>query len=165
MPALNLPDLPPKAELWCRTLLLQATKPVSQHIQEPLLLHFSICAVRTPLRRVKSEDWSIGSENFWKDLEDESHCIDFCERDVSDGDEFSVVDDDMKSKAFSEDVFMPEKKKSHNLEVEEKGKEVLEVKEVETCRCIGRKESTKRQVGEWFAYNAIKAWVLRATFG
>ena len=110
MPALNLPDLLPKAELWCRTLLLQATKPVSQHIQEPLLIHFFIGAVRTPHRRVKSEDWNIGSEDFWKDLEDASHCADFCESDVSDGDVLSVVHDDMKSKAFSEDVFMPDKR-------------------------------------------------------
>ena len=110
MPALNLPGLPPKAELWCRTLLLQATKPVSQHIQEPLLLHFSICAARTPLRRVKSEDWNIGSEDFWKDLEDESHCADLCDSDVSDGDELPDVHDDMKSEACSEKGCMPDKR-------------------------------------------------------
>ena len=70
---------------------------------------FPLCSVRTPLRRVKSEDWNIGSDGFWNDLEDESHRIDFCDSDISDGDEVASFHDDMESNVLPEEVFIPKK--------------------------------------------------------
>ena len=82
MRAYNLPVLPPRADLWCRVLLLQAAKPMSKHIQKPPFLHVALSSFETPLRRVKSEDWNIGSEEFWTDMEEHSlhngSCVSAC---------------------------------------------------------------------------------------
>ena len=62
MLAVEVPSLPPKAELWCRVLLQRASMSVSQ-IQLPGL-HITENRVRKEFRRVKSEDWDIGSGGF-----------------------------------------------------------------------------------------------------
>ena len=44
---------------------------------------------------VKSVDWNIGREDFWKNLEGESYFCDLCESYMSDGAEFAYVRNDM----------------------------------------------------------------------
>ena len=110
MQAVNLPVLPPKADLWCQSLLLQPTKPMNQHLKKNPFLHISLSSFESPLRRVKSEDWNIGSEDFWTEVEEPHLHNDICASACSDGEQLSDNDNDIKRGEMLKDVSMPKKR-------------------------------------------------------
>ena len=152
MTVLALPALPPKAELWCRTLLQFATSGTFVASFQG----FPLCSVRTPLRRVKSEDWNIGSESFWKDLQDESHSTDFCDSDISDGDEVASIIDDMESNVLPEDVFMRKKQSPIIWKSKRKAKRYLKSRSLRRAHAFAERSVQRIELEN--ALDAIPLW-------
>ena len=103
MLAVEVPSLPPKAELWCRVLLQRATVSVSQI--KPPGLHVTENRVRKDFRRVRSEDWDIGSGSFWKEIEEHPCDNALCDSDLSDDEPVSEAAKDFIREEFMEKVF------------------------------------------------------------
>ena len=103
MLAVEVPSLPPKAELWCRVLLQRATVSVSQI--KPPGLHVTENRVRKDFRRVRSEDWDIGSGSFWKEIEEHPCDNALCDSDLSDDEPVSKAAKDFIREEFMEKVF------------------------------------------------------------
>ena len=103
MCAVEVASLPPKAELWCRVLLQRATISVNQI--KPPGLHITENRVRKDFRRVKSEDWDIGSGSFWQEMEEHPCRNALCESDLSDDESVPKAEKNITREEFMENVF------------------------------------------------------------